>query len=805
VEDYNSKRDIRKWKIEDFFPNAFYIIKGDEIVDCNVSALKVFGYDTKKELIGLKPYELSPERQPDGENSVEKGKKIIAKAYENLRLEFRWLHRRKNGEEFIADIKIYRRGDYLYAIIIDINELEKLRKLLKTKEYTYRLIFDNHKSVMMLIDPKTGHIIDANSAATLYYGYSREELLNMRMQDINILSEEEIKEEIKKVEDKERNYFNFTHRLSNGELRDVEVHSIPIEIDGRKLLFSIISDINSKITELSMFEHMFKKSPNAVAILDSQKRIVNINKKFTELFQYTLEEVKDKNIADLICEKRQVKEIMKKFNSVFSGGIIKCETKRKRKDGMVLDVELLAYPVITNNRIIGVNLVYNDISEKKKKDEEIRKLAETDALTGLYNKLYFKEKLDILITQSNEKLDKFGLLFIDLDNFKEINDTLGHFTGDTILIDFSKRLKRVINKDDLLSRFGGDEFTLLVKRYKTRYDLLALSKKILDMLNKPFIINNNELYLSASIGIAEYPLNGKESNVLIKNADIAMYKAKENIDNEYKIGFYSDDMKAIIEERFTISNYLRKAIENKELSLHYQPIIQIDNNEIIGAEALLRWNNHKLGTVPPNKFIPIAENTGLIHSIGIWVLESVCKQINSWKEKGLKLIPISINISVKQLENRQFTRNIRRILNDYNIDTRYIEFEITESVSAGDMDIIAKTIKELSGIGIKILMDDFGTGYSSLNMLKNLYIDKLKIDKVFIDDIIKNVDDNKMIKAIILMAKTFNLKIVAEGIETQMQLDFLKELGCDFGQGYLFSKPVDSNSFEMLLIGKFKI
>ncbi|QNB47870.1 EAL domain-containing protein [Thermanaerosceptrum fracticalcis] len=437
-------------------------------------------------------------------------------------------------------------------------------------------------------------------------------------------------------------------------------------------------------------------------------------------------------------------------------------------------------------------------NERTEMENELKKLIIKDSLTGLYNKAFFIEQLDRFIQKSDREKDRFGLLFIDFNKFKEINDTLGHHTGDRVIFEAARRLESAVSENCLLARYGGDEFVMLVCDVHSRAELYNIAKEILQSFDSACYIDGHEFYLSASIGIALYPFDGRDSDNLIKNADIAMYKAKEDKDEEYNIRFFTSEMEKEVQERFMIETQLRKALENQELSLCFQPIVEISKNKLEGAEALLRWKNVKLGFVPPEKFISIAEETGLIHSIGKYVLENVCNFIKSMERKGLPLIPVAVNISAKQLENRNFAETVKSIIEYYQIDTRYLEFEITESVSAGNMKRIKENIEKIKDLGIKLSMDDFGTGYSSFAMLLNLQIDKLKIDKMFIDNIGK-MREEKIIRTILSMAKELGLKVVAEGIETEKQLKFLKDVSCDYGQGYLFNRPMDINMFEEYL------
>lgn len=438
---------------------------------------------------------------------------------------------------------------------------------------------------------------------------------------------------------------------------------------------------------------------------------------------------------------------------------------------------------------------------KQKLENTIKYLSSRDSLTGLYNREFFIECLNNEISKAQIKEEKFAIIFLDLNGFKKINDTLGHFTGDKILKLISLELMKHIGNTNIISRFGGDEFFILLPSISDAEEVISVAKEIVNIFHEPFIIDKNQMYISTSIGVVIYPENGLSCETLIKNADIAMYKAKEEKKNS--IQFFDICMNEEVSEQFTLGNYLHDALKNEEFLLYYQPIIDISTGKMAAAEALLRWNHPKEGFIPPDRFIPVAENMGLICSIGEWVLRTACRQNKQWQDKGYKPIIISVNVSVKQLEQNNFVELVANILNETQLSPEYLELEITESVSASDINNIIRVLNNLKNLGVKLSMDDFGTGYSSLGNLKKLAISKLKIDKSFIDDIDEQENNAEIASAIIALAKNLKLLVVAEGIEVERQLSFLKENSCHMAQGYLFSKPVDCTSFEKLLKESF--
>lgn len=468
--------------------------------------------------------------------------------------------------------------------------------------------------------------------------------------------------------------------------------------------------------------------------------------------------------------------------------------KRKNGELFIADIELY----IENDYVMVFILNIRDEEIINDINNQIQDLQQKDSLTKLYNRNYFIEVAKNLLNDCDKEIEKYSIILISLERFKNINDSTSHLIGDKLLIELSERLQDLMDEEYILSRFSGDEFVILFKFYRES-EINEFTKLILNTINKPFVIEKNIIHVNARIGISKFPDDSEDLENLIKFADIAMLNSKTG--GKGKICFYEKEMSKEIEINFQITNYLTQAISNNELNVHYQPIYDLHNeNALVGAEALLRWQNPILGYIPPYKFISLAEKTGHIYPIGEWVLNQICKQISLWKNKYYVVPPIAINISVKQLEESDFHKMVKAILIKYNINPSNIEIEITESISSGDILNIVKNLKELKRIGIKISMDDFGTGFSSLGQLDLFELDKLKIDKVFINDLVSVPKRQGLVKSIISMAKSLDLMVIAEGVETHEQLLYLTEYGCHYGQGYLFSKPLPAEDFEKFLL-----
>lgn len=434
--------------------------------------------------------------------------------------------------------------------------------------------------------------------------------------------------------------------------------------------------------------------------------------------------------------------------------------------------------------------------ERKQIEQRLTMLAHFDSLTNVANREYFNITFTRAIEQAKRRNQVLGLMFLDLDHFKEINDTLGHLLGDKLLVEVAKILKSCVRSIDFIARLGGDEFVILLEDIKTAKTTVNIAEKILTTLSRPVNLANNEVFISSSIGITLFPDDGTNVNDLLKHADVAMYKAKDKGRNNYQ--FYTSELNTKIIQAIDLKNDLRGAIGRNELSLFYQPKINIIDNKIVGAEALLRWQHPVRGRVPPNDFIPIAEQSGLIIDIGKWVIVEAIKQAKNWQEHLLSDFSMAINLSVKQFHNRELVDFIDKELARSAINASTIELEITESLLMEKSEQEQDILRELSDKGFKISMDDFGTGYSSLSYLKRFTIDVLKIDRSFISDVMSNQDDAEIVKAIIVMAHALKLTVVAEGVESEEQMTFLKQLKCDQTQGFLVSKPVPVLEFEQL-------
>jgi diguanylate cyclase (GGDEF)-like protein len=438
-----------------------------------------------------------------------------------------------------------------------------------------------------------------------------------------------------------------------------------------------------------------------------------------------------------------------------------------------------------------------DLEERKRVELSIRHMAHHDALTGLPNRTLFHDRLTHAMAQADRYHQKLAVLFLDLDRFKAINDTLGHNVGDQLLKIAAERLRSCVRDCDTVARFGGDEFTVIVDDIMEVQDAAVVAQKILDTLSQPYNLHGHEVFISVSVGITLYPTDDESADNLLRNADSAMYRAKEYGRNNYQ--FYVADMNVKARARLMLESSLRRALDRGEFTLYYQPRVDLFSGRVIGAEALLRWRHPEIGLVPPVEFIPILEETGMIIPVGDWVLRQASQQNRAWQDMGLPPIRMAVNLSVRQFIQKDLAESVLRVLEQVGLAPEYMELEITEDLLLEHNQTNIITLTKLRNHGIHISIDDFGTGYSSLSYLKRLPIDTLKIDQSFVRDIDTDPDNKAIASAIIAMANSLHLNVLAEGVETDEQLAFLRAQGCNEIQGFSFSRPLPADEFERLL------
>jgi diguanylate cyclase (GGDEF)-like protein/PAS domain S-box-containing protein len=539
--------------------------------------------------------------------------------------------------------------------------------------------------------------------------------------------------------------------------------------------------------------------PAMICYSDIGSRFVYINQRYAEWLGSPREALVGRHISDFV-DQDTYRLMQPHVQRVLSGNEARYERRQRSHDGKVQDFEVHYVPDFgEDGAVIGYFVMLTDVTERKRDEQMLYFLANHDQLTALPNRNLFSEHLSMAIAQAARSGEKVAALFIDLDRFKNVNDTLGHQIGDALLQQVARRFRGCLRESDLVARLGGDEYTVMMRPVRDLQEVAACAQKLINVLSAPFEVNGHELFITGSIGISIYPDDAPDASTLLKNADIAMYRSKEQGKNTYQ--FFSNEATAATFEHLMLETSLRRALEREEFVLHFQPIVDLRHGRITGVEALVRWQHPDLGTVAPARFIPLAEETGLIIPIGQWVLEQACREVRALHESGFADLRVAVNLSPKQFRQRDLARNIARVLDQQRLDPDCLELEVTESVME-NADSAIRTLHDLKAMGVHLSIDDFGIGYSSLSYLKRFPIDALKVDQSFVRDITSDENDAAITSAVIAMGHSLRLTIIAEGVETEEQLAFLRDRECHKAQGYLFGRPMPAASLQELLAGK---
>lgn len=588
---------------------------------------------------------------------------------------------------------------------------------------------------------------------------------------------------------------------------DAEVAATPFETeDGKPAVMLVARDVTERqratraiVQREERLRKIMETMVDALVIIDSRGIIETFNRAAERIFGYKPQEVVGRSVNMLMPaqvgaqHEGFIRKYMKTGRSTVVG--LGRVVEGRRKDGSTFPMELALSELTLGESQLFIG-VLRDITERRAQEERLRYLATRDHLTGLPNRALFQERLEEAVARADDLGHHVAILFLDLDHFKNINDTLGHPMGDRVLQAVGRRLEAVVRPGDTVAHLSGDEFTVILDGVAGPAEASAIADKLLDRLAEPFEIDGREIYTSGSIGIVMYPENSEDIANLLKHVDTAVNFAKKQGRNNFQ--FYTEKLSADMVRRLQVENGLRRALERQELEVHYQAKVDLANEEIIGCEALLRWKSADLGFVSPVEFIPVAEETGLIVPIGEWVLKQSLRQLDAWMQAGLPPIRVGVNLSARQFREPQLAAKIMAALEETGVGAELLELELTESMLVENADEAIQALWALKGLGITLSIDDFGTGYSSLSYLKRFPIDELKIDRSFVKDIPESADDMSITKAIISMARSLEMKLVAEGIETPAQADFLRDNGCHTGQGYLFAKPLPADGFLAL-------
>ncbi len=774
------------------------------IVMNNPAALDMFGY-SNEELIGQSTEMLYADKQDflnQGNKRYRTDENIVSAPYEVR-------YRRKDGLVFwtetlgtqVRDVS----GDVIgfIGMFRDVTERRQTEEKVRVSEQELSAILNSLQDAYFRVD-SDGKFIRLSPSVEKVLGYTPDQLSGTMLTDLYVnpqgwnAFQQELEKQGGVIENHEA---QLQHKDGTVIWVSVNAHYIwneqgqPACIEGTARDISQLKaaeDLNSR------FGRILDNSSNEIYVFDADTQyFIQVNRGALKNLGYSMKEMKKLTPLDLKPDftREDFDEVLQPLlrgetkQAVF-------QTRHQRKDGSLYPVEVnMQLSQQETPRVIVA--IIQDISLRIENEQQLQYLAHYDALTNLPNRVLFTDRLDQSLSRASLHGSSVALLFLDLDRFKIINDTLGHNVGDQALQALSERLRASVREGDTVARLGGDEFAIVLEDIASPDDVAPSARKILDILSQPIQLNEYEFIITTSIGISLFPLDGEDTQTLLKNADIAMYRAKDEGRNTYQ--FYSADMSAKAFERLNLETSLRHALEREEFVLYYQPQQNLSDGKVFGVEALIRWQHPDLGLISPLEFIPLLEETGLIIPVGEWVLRTACFQAQEWNENSNKSLRMSVNLSGRQITSSNFIATVEQALEDSKLDPNLLELEMTESILMQDMQSTIRTLEIISSKSVRLAIDDFGTGYSSLSYLKRFPIDTLKIDRSFIRDLTQDPEDATLVEAIIAMGRTLHLNVVAEGVETEQQLKFLQMHDCSSIQGYLISKPLPAAELTSLL------
>jgi len=795
--------------------DAYLLMGSERLIDCNAAALQMFGFNDPAEF--THPADISPPYQADGQPSRLAVEVTTAAALANGSHCFEWLHQRKNGEVFPAEVRLsaltLAGRQLVMATIRDITERKRNEEALKVKTALLEAESETTVDGILAVD-ESNRIILTNRQFGRLFGIPQEML--------DTKDDRAVLEYVTRQIDDAGAFLGrvdhlYQHpnerstdevRLNDGRI--FERYSAPLEDADRRHRGRIwyFHDVtNARRMEAAVreaeenYRTIFETAVIGIFRATPEGRPITVNCALAQIHGY---ESPEDLLADVSNAAVQLfvnpEDMATLVHSAAVGRPVQgAEVEVYTKTGARKWIRVNCHAVHDEDRAVKfIDGTTEDITDRKLAEMRVETLAYYDPLTGLPNRALLHDRIAQALTRAQRTAEQVAVMFIDLDRFKLINDSLGHTIGDVVLKEIASRLRQCVRAKDTVARIGGDEFVVVMDDIHEMRAIELAASRIVEELSSTFLIEGHSLHTTCSVGISLYPDNGHDRETLIRYADQAMYAAKENGRNTYR--FFSTELNDQIQERTSMERDLRMALERGELFLNYQPQMIIETGELAGFEALLRWQAPEKGLIRPDLFIEIAESTGLILPIGEWVLRTACAQAKRWHDMGLLRVPVAVNISAVQFRQHVFSDLIARILEDTGLPPELLELELTESLLLSNRDSVLSILRTLSDMGIGLAIDDFGTGYSSLSYLKQFRVHKLKIDRSFVRDLTKDPDDAAITAAIIDMAKNLNLRVIAEGVEEEGQLEFLRNHQCDEIQGYIFSKPLAAAQLEELLL-----